>query len=104
MKKSELLKRQTQYFEDVNKWFIDELAKWSKKHNMHMQDYTILKIWVIGADDVYEPYSRLGGDEDMVKQFNDALKHYEKLVDDLDELGIRCWQGLEYSEDRKFLH
>ena len=45
-----------------------------------------------------------GGDEDMVEQFKDALKDYEKLVDDLDELGTRCWQGLEYSDDRKFLH
>lgn len=103
MTKKILLKSQKEYYNKVNKWFVEELAKWSSKHNTYLQDYCILKIWSIGSDDVYEPYSNWANKE-LEKKFKDALKDYQQLIEDLNELGITCWQGLEYSENAKFLH
>jgi len=103
MTKDDLLKQQTEYYDNVNKWFVNELSKWSKKHNMHLQDYAITRMWVIGSDITYEPYSHYQDDEE-VNQFEDALSDYEKLIEDLKDLGVYCWQGLEYSDEAKFLH
>jgi hypothetical protein len=103
MTKKLLLKNREDYYNKVNKWFVSELAKWSKKHNTYLQNYSILKIWTIGSDDVYEPYSNWK-DEKLEEQFKEALKDYQQLVEDLVELGVTGWQGLEYSENAKFLH
>ncbi len=101
--KEELLKAQDEYYENVNKWFIEELGKWSKKHNMYVEDYVIARFWVIGSEETHEPYSH-HRDKDLDEQFEEAFKDYQQLIEDLHELGITCWQGLEYSEEHKFLH
>jgi len=103
MNKQELLDTQEKYYDSVNKWFVSELEKWSKKHNTYLEHYGILRMWKIGSEDVYEPYSNWV-DEELVPLFEEALKDYHELIDDLGELGVTSWQGLEYSEDKKFLH
>ena len=103
MSKEELLKTKEAYYEEVHKWFLVELGKWSKKHTMHVSDYTILRMWEIGSDNVYEPYS-LHCDEKEDAQFANALKDYERLVKDVSELGVTYWQGMEYSKDIILFH
>jgi hypothetical protein len=105
MTKNQLLKRQEDYYKKVNEWFVSQLAKWSKKHNAYVQDYSILRMWFIDAEEeeYYEPYSRYRNEE-LDEKYEDALKDYQALVDDLVELGVSSWQGLEYSDEAQFLH
>lgn len=103
MDKTVLLERQDKYYQDVGKWFLSQLKKWSKKHNTHLKDYGILEIWTIGSDNVYEPYSNCVNGK-LEEQFKEALEDYEELIEDLNDLGIKCWQGLEYSDKAKFIH
>jgi hypothetical protein len=103
MTKRQLLKRQEDYYKKVNEWFVSQLAKWSKKHNMHLADYGILRMWVIGTDDIHEP-NQHWRDKERDEDFEDALDDYYQLIEDLSELGIDSWQGLEYSDEAQFLH
>jgi len=102
MTKEKLLNEQKTYFDKVEKWFLSELAKWSKKHSIHISYYFVLKMWRIGSEVVYSPYA-LYEDEMLKIEFKDALKELETLFDDLSELGIDKWQGLEYTDQHKFI-
>jgi hypothetical protein len=104
MTKDKLLKMQSNYYDKVSDWFIVELSKWSKKHNMYLMDYGILKFFPIDSteDVVYEPYAHWNTPE-LNEEYLDALIDYEKLIDDLNKLGIQWFNGVEYSDRYKFI-
>lgn len=103
MTKAELLKSREQYFKSVDEWFINELKVWSKTHNMYVEEYRILRMWVIGSDEIYEPYSH-HNDEEQEKKFEPMLKHYERIISDLKDLDVDTWQGLAYTDEHQYIH
>jgi len=102
MTKDELLVDQQAFYNNVQSWALSEMSRISREHNMHFEDFSILRVFCLESDEVHEPYSH-HRDTDLDDKFEDVSNAISKLYEDLSELGFK-FQSMIYNEEHKLIY
>jgi len=91
---------QLEFADDVNDWFIQEMGKVSKKYNVYVEHFGILRIYDIDGKWQYEPWN-IRYESDRNPELEPIVEAVEAILQVISGELDFCYQGLIYTDEYK---